>query len=164
MPAFTKVSMNISDTVFAMFLTSPSNIGSLKHKPRLDRHVCPAPWMLFGSKQAQVGFEGRLGVTEGGPPPQKGMGFLALLLNAENECVECCGIPLNPKYGLTAISCSGQWRWRTSCGFLYGKPHTWLRWWRDVGNPGPLRSGRQFCMGTRKFIPKQSCHPTTRMR
>jgi hypothetical protein len=23
------------------------------------------------------------------------------------------------------ISCRGCWRWRTSCGFLYGKPHTW---------------------------------------
>src|ERR1700679_3777916 len=61
MPAFTNVSMNISATVLAMFLTSPSKIGSLKHKPWLDRHVCPAPSMLVGSKQAQVGFEGRLG-------------------------------------------------------------------------------------------------------
>jgi hypothetical protein len=32
------------------------------------------------------------------------------------------------------ISCRGWWRWRASCGFLYGKPHT---------PPCPARSGRK---------------------
>jgi len=72
--------MNISAT-FAMFLTSPSKIGSLKHKPWLDRHICLAPWMLFRSEQAQIGFEGPLGVPEVGPgqaTPQKGDVFPGL--------------------------------------------------------------------------------------
>jgi hypothetical protein len=32
------------------------------------------------------------------------------------------------------ISCRGWWRWRASCGFLYGKPHT---------RPCPAQSGRK---------------------
>jgi hypothetical protein len=32
-----------------------------------------------------------------------------------------------PSTTLPRISCPVWWRWRTSRGFLYGKPHTWLR-------------------------------------
>jgi hypothetical protein len=39
------------------------------------------------------------------------------------------------------ISCRGWWRWRASCGFLYGKPHT---------PPCPARSGRKS--GSRRWF------------
>src|ERR1700744_31688 len=53
--------MNISATL-AMLLTTPSKIGSLKHKPWLDRHICP----LLGCSSAQNGLKP---ASEGGRGP-----------------------------------------------------------------------------------------------
>ena len=49
-------------------------------------------------------------------------------------CVRTGRETAGPSTTLPRISCRTWWRWRTSCGFLYGKPHT---------RPCPVPRGRK---------------------
>ena len=70
-----------------------------------------------------------------------------------------------PSTTLPQVSCRDWWRWRTSCGFLYGKPHTWslasaawqeirVRSGRDDNSVSGFRIQLSFC--NRTVIPHAS--------